>query len=110
MFDLDMMGSSIDDMINITWSGDIAYVSGNSKVMHAEIASASCVAKNNDWSKKLEKIRWLVVSGRYKIDAEKLAEKMLGSMLGFAGDPFKSLPNPPFVSISAPGSIPAWKA
>jgi hypothetical protein len=107
MIDLGLIGNPIDDMINITWSGDIAYLSVNSKVMHTEIASASWMAKNNDWSKKLEKIRWLVISGRYKIDAEKLAEKMLGSMLGIPDDSFKSLPNPPFIPISAPCSIPA---
>ena len=40
------------------------------------------MAKDTDRLGKLERIKWLIISGRYKIDAERLAEKMLGVITG----------------------------
>ena len=81
-FALGMMKSQAAVSPGIIWAGDIAYLSGGSKLMHSAMVSDSWMEKNKDWSTRLEKIRGLVISGRYEIEAERLAEKMLGSMVG----------------------------
>lgn len=79
---LGMMGSQPAVFTGMMWERDIACLPGRSKLMPTAMASDSWMVKNKDWSGRVEKIRGLVISGRYKIDAERLAEKMLGSMAG----------------------------
>ncbi|MBW2181021.1 MAG: hypothetical protein JRG81_11735 [Deltaproteobacteria bacterium] len=81
-FDLGMMGSQAAVSPGVIWAGDIAYLSGGSKLMPSAMASDSWMGNNKDWSSRLENIKGLVISDRYEIDAERLAEKMLGNMVG----------------------------
>lgn len=78
-----MMVNQTFDKPDISWVGDLTYISYNLKRMHAKRVSSPMIATKNNWPGKLEKIKELVVSGRYKINAEKIAEKMLGSVVGF---------------------------
>lgn len=81
-FVLDLKGNSVADMAEILWAGDIASTSGGSKRANTAIPYSPLIVKNTNWSGKVKKIKELVNRGRYKIDPAKLAEKMLGEMVG----------------------------
>jgi len=64
------------------WTGAISYrLTGATSVPTAMIPY-SFVKRNTQLSEKLTRIKQLVVSGRYQMNAEKIAEKMLGTMAG----------------------------
>ena len=78
----DLTGNSATNMAQIMWLEDMVHISGGSKLTHTAMMPASWMVKNKDWSEKLAKIKERVISGRYEIDTEKLAEKMMGRMAG----------------------------
>ncbi len=80
--DIDLLGDQVADRAGIMWSGDIAYLFRGSTLVRTAMVSVSPTEKNKAWPERRGKIRELIHSGRYTINPEKLAEKMLGTMAG----------------------------
>jgi len=80
-FNIDVIGNQFIDISGTIWPEDISYVSRSSTFMHSAMTPTTWIIKNRNLSEKLGVIKGLVVSDRYKIDAEKLAEKMMGDMV-----------------------------
>jgi len=64
------------------WAGDIGCLTVSSPRTHHAVPPDSAMKKMNERSGKLEKIRSLIINGKYRIDAEKLAEKLLSNIGG----------------------------
>lgn len=73
-FDSVFMEYKTAGMIRNIWSGD-------SSLMQSARATTPWVVRKYKWSGKVARIKELVMSGKYKVDAEKLAEKILGNMV-----------------------------
>lgn len=71
-----------EDMAAESYSEDSRYIFNSTVTEKAAAAPISLMTKTMDRSKKVEEIKKLVMSGKYRINAEKLAEKILCRTVG----------------------------
>jgi len=64
------------------YSEDLRYIFNSTVTDRAAVAPISLITKSMDRSEKVEKIKNRVMSGKYRIDAEKVAEKILCRTVG----------------------------